>query len=194
MRERLTETLEIDQIIGQILINPQFDLGVSNIKPEYYVDMGYDSIVVLFDGFIYKLYGKGYGPNKFGKQQLSFYKETTNQAKELAVSNKYRVRDLVNNKSYKLIINPFLEILSSESYGVFVGKMPYVGGPKLGEIFTNPSCEVMLKNFSEKICEQLNVTGVDLTGFNTKIINSSLVVTDLCTRIPFLVKVHERES
>ncbi len=194
MRERLTDTLEIDQIIGQILSNPQFDLGVSNIKPGYYVDMGYDSIVVHFDGYIYKFYGKGYGPNKFGKQQLSFYKNVTNQAKDIVDCNKYRARDLINNKSYKLIINPFLEILTSDYYGVFVGRVPYVGGPKLSEIFTAPSCDLLLKDFSQKLCLDLGVDGLDLTGFNTKIINGSLVVTDLCTRIPFLIKVNERES
>lgn len=186
MHEREEQKTSIDRIIDQILINPRFDISANNIKAEHYIDMGYDSIVINFMGMVYKFYGKGYGPQKFDRQQLNLYKHITNEAKTVVDSKRYQSTDLVTKKNYRLKINPFLETFTSDFRGVFVGMMPLVVGPRLGEVFADPICDALLKKFSNKLCNDLGVVGIDLTGFNTKLVNGSFVVTDLCTRIPFL--------
>lgn len=185
MKERVDQSVDIDQIISQILINENLGIAQSNIKPEHYVDWGYDSIVVRHGESVYKFYGRGYGDRKVDKNQLLLYQDTTNRVKKLVEDKKPRLVSPTNT-IYPMIINSFKEISTSHEHGIFVGRMPFVDGPTLLDAFSDGIYHKFFRDMSEELCLDLRLQGIEIDAFNAKLVNNTIVVTDLCPRIPEL--------
>lgn len=185
MIEREIPTQDIDQIIGTMLIDNELGVTQSNIKPEYRVDIGLDSLVTKFDGLAFKFYGRGYdmGKKPLGKK-VEFYRQVTNAAKRLAEVRDYSFR-FSSSISYPLIINSFDELIFSEKHKVLVGVVPFVDGLSLGGANIAPDFSISkyLADLSVKIQDELGVAGINIATFNVKLNNNQFVVTDLCGHI-----------
>ena len=181
----LSSLSEVDAVIGEILINANDGLHYDNIKTENLLDSGEDSLVCKYGNEVYKFYGHGRlrrGNLDFWREKLDLYEKTTNKAANFC-NEKSLSFEAGNGLTYKLSVNPILDVSFSKRYNSVVARSPLVGGQRLSdsELAQDEATQSFLRISNRQISDHLKVRGIDFSvdGYNVRVFPGNIVITDL---------------
>src|SRR5512140_531736 len=131
-------------------------LGRVNIKDQYYVAQGWDSLVTHAGDNAYKFYWIDQPYSAVMHPQLELYGQVTAEAADFLARNPVQF-DAAGN-SYKIAANPFSDIVFSDQFEKFIGVCPFVSG----KWPTIRGMDEYLANLSHQLNEALEVQGIRL--------------------------------
>jgi len=169
-----------DQLIEGILRDKQWGLTGNNIKTEYLIDSGQDSLVCHISSETWKFYGRGeisiYDKSLTDWFNLvKFYQKTTNKA-----VNFCRKKG-VSFDGFPLIINPATTAFVSSKHETVIGINPFVDPTE--KLEENEKSIKFLREVSQILNQGLKVKGIDLMAYNTHKVSGNLVVVDICPHL-----------
>lgn len=154
-----------------------------------WVGSGADSDVYRDGNFVVKVYKNGPFAESHdeGDFRVVFYRDVTNKAAEIVGSDGFTVYFPFSKETYRLSINPYLEVARCVECDQIEGVSSYVPGkylPQLLQEFDLKELNIVFKRVSQKLEDMLGVIGINIIPFNVKKGEGDiLVVTDLCSDI-----------
>ena len=173
----------IDSLLPAFLKDKDKGFRLTNIRNDYLIDIGKDSIVCRYGKNVYKVYDSLI--SNISLRKIELYKEATNRASELCSERKLEYI-AETGKKYAFKINPINQIFVSDRYkNLIVATSDFVEGISLGkiEIDNNKNLNKFLNDVSSTIITDLGIAGVNIIPYNIKINNGVLTCTDISANI-----------
>lgn len=158
--------------------------------PVHRFSFGIDSTVYMVGyDWVIKMYDKKGSGILATLDQIKFYAEVTNNARELDLAD-------ILGSDFKVVVNPITEVGVYEAKEALIplSVSPYISGPTIysdvrrlnqGDVrwLEKHQSYLRLEEANEELNNKLGVTGIDLRAVNVKVVGAQLVITDLCGEI-----------
>ncbi len=148
----------------------------------HYISFGRDSYVYRSGSNVIKFYRSDRSGDRH-LHELTDYQKITKDADDYCV--KHSLTCTFGNKTLPVRINPIDSVFFSKKANCVVGISAFVGGESPQEAFPIPAEDISKEIFQigKNISRGMKLTGIRTISQNVRIVDNTVVVTDLCCRI-----------